>query len=101
METMTKHDTKKLPVTNGLADELASMPGIPGKQLTFTLPREPDLPFSGWNGGRNKVGATERLSITWLFKVQMYRVVEKALDPKQSDAIAYVPQSWAAFLPLD
>lgn len=98
METMTDKKPQPNKPNTALRDELDTMSGIPGRLIRFTLPREPDLGLETWNGtGRNAVMANERITITWLVKVQMYRIVERALTPNKPDRVIYVPQSWGAF----
>ena len=100
METMnpnTKAPAKAS--SNKLADELRTEPGIPVYELRFRGTPGPDLPLKT-RTQPSQLRASERIEITYLLRLQLYRVVEATREKGAKDVVVYVPREWASWEPM-
>lgn len=106
METMnTKSDAKggKPPAPTNRIDELKTEPGIPVYELRFRGSPGAELPLRNrsTSGGINTLRADKGLEITYLPRMQFYRLVETQSEKGAKQIVCFIPREWATFEPLE
>ena len=88
-------------VSHPMVADLAAMEGVPVFEMRFAVGfnNKPDLPYVDSNGGVGRLRASPTVTIDYLPKAMLFRVVAKRNDVGVKTF--YIPREWAVFEPLE